>query len=407
MKTRNLLSIALAVCTLTLFGCGGGGGGGTGGVTPAATTITGVASKGIFVNGKVKVFAVNVDGAKGTLLETAEIGSNGSYSATIGSYVGAVITEASGDYKDEATGGAIKTVSETAPLRAAVEKVEGETKIAITPLTEIAVKKLEDPTTKKIAVTAVEATNKLVAEVFHVADIINTMPVDATATTATEAKPEQKEYALALAAVSQMMQTSGQDLTTVVTQVTNAITVTVTETGTSATIATETAKTFQTALTDFASDTTKNKTGINDVTSTNLVNVGGGTATLKLKTQGSVSALNGVQATVTLPAGVTLKAENGVPLAGVVTVSGAAPADSMLSARYVPPAGTEPAKLVIGLINSKNDGFGLGEFVTVKCDVAPGGTVSSASFTSASFSNFKAVDGFGVALPVTFAAEVI
>lgn len=405
MKNGHIFSLVLAICVLTLAGCGGGGGGGSSASPAATTTISGVASKGMFKSGKVKVYAVNADGTKGNLLTTGDISPDGTYTVVV-EYTGPVLIEAYGDYMDEATL-QIKTVPEQTPLRAALEKVEGEVKVAVTPLTEIAVKKLEDPTNKKIAVTNIEETNTLISQVFHVADIINTIPVDPTAAAPAGAKQEQKEYALALAAISEMLATpanNGKSLDSVITEVEDAIVVDSSSPASTPTISTQTAIAFQEALQTFVADQDKNKTGITDATATSLVNVGGSTATIKLKTTGSGS-MNGIQVSVTLPAGVTVKAESGKPLSGLVSASGAVSGGSLLETRYVP-ASANPGQLIIAL--ASKDSFGAGEFATIKCDVAPGVTISSSSFTPASYTNSKVVDGTGAPVSnMSYTAEVL
>lgn len=397
MKIRYLSHLIVAVSLFALYGCPTH--------TPPSnppetvTTIRGVVSKGIFVNGKVRVYALNTDGSVGTLLQTVGINPDGTYAAFIVSYKGPVIVAASGDYKDEATG-AIKTVPEDQPLRAAVQHAEGEVKVAVTTLTEMAVKKVEDPASKIIAVSSISSTNTLIADVFHVADILSTMPVDVTVPIPVDPAADQlivqkqKEYALALAAISQMMATEQKDLLTIITDLKNSIT------DADASLLTGAALDFQTALQTFASDPNKNMSGITDVTSTNLVNVGGSTATIKLKTIGSGTTLNGIQVTLTLPSGVTVKAENGKPLTGLVTASGVIPDNSLVVARYLPgDRGTlpiMPAQLIVAVENSTS--FGAGEFITIKCDVAPGVSISNASFDSANFTDYKPVDGFGVSI---------
>jgi hypothetical protein len=219
MKIRNFLSCLLTMFALALFGCGGGSGGDND-APIASTTINGVASKGMFVSGTVKFFALNNEGLKGTLLATAPIEAGGTYTAVI-AHEGPVLAEASGEYKDEATG-EIKTVAETSPLRAAIRNAAGEVTVAITPLTEIAVKKIADPVSGKINVTSIDAMNKHIADLFHLADITGTLPVDATADDSASATDERQKYALVLAAISQMT-ASGSSLDQVLTQLHDAI----------------------------------------------------------------------------------------------------------------------------------------------------------------------------------------
>jgi len=222
MKNVQLHFLFLAICLLALAGCGGG----SKSTSPTTTSVSGVASKGLFISGSVKISALKDDGSKGNLLDTATIHEDGTYQANIGSYAGAVIAEASGHYMDEATG-ISSEVPEGTPLRAVLQNATGDARLAITPLTEIAVKKLEDPASGKIALSSIAAMNKLIAEAFHVADIVGILPADATApATATDATTVQKEYALILAALSQMMAdpaNAGKSLDQVISRVNDAM----------------------------------------------------------------------------------------------------------------------------------------------------------------------------------------
>ena len=389
MRTRYLRNLIPIICLLTLFGCGGGGGGTAGPTTH--TTVSGVASKGIFTSGQVKVYALNADGSKGSLLKVAGINAFGNYSAHLGAYAGPVVTEASGFYTDEATGSTLQ-VTETAPLRAAIQNASGAVKIAITPLTEIAVQKATANGGSKLTVATIDAANSTIAQVFHVADILATVPVDVTSAASATATTDQKEYSLALAAVSQMMQNGGLSLATVVSQVAGGIT----GSGAGAALATATANSFQSALQTIAADPDKNKTGIADVTATPLINIGASTATVRLSTRGGAAVLDGIQVTLTLPAGVTIKAAGSAaspalsPLAGLVVASGLVPAGVAPVAHYTPAGPSQAAQLSLALATSA--GFGVGEFATISCDVAPGVTIDNTSFGAANFSGLKVVD---------------
>lgn len=71
---------------------------------------------------------------------------------------------------------------------------------------------------------------------------------------------------------------------------------------------------------------------------------------------------------------------------GVVTVSGVAAAaggTTINIATYTPATATAPAQVRVVLANSA--GFGLGEFLTINCDIA-GGVPTSADFTVPAFS---------------------
>ncbi|KAF0218304.1 MAG: hypothetical protein FD174_3057 [Geobacteraceae bacterium] len=206
------LTAVLSFLVAAILGCGGGGGGG--GTPAAAVTVSGVASKGPISGGTVKVFAIT-NGAKGAQLGstgTTSTDGNGTYSINIGSYTGPVLIEVTGGtYKDE-TNPSGNPVTLTTTLRAALSNVTGNVSTAVTPLTELAVQKAGS----SLTAATIDSANNLVSSLFQV-DIINTMPVDATVTPSAGVTSAQKDYALALAAISQYMKTNSKDLTTVLT----------------------------------------------------------------------------------------------------------------------------------------------------------------------------------------------
>jgi len=161
-----------------LTACGGGGSSstsGTGGSTGAstATVVSGVASKGLINGGTVTVYALNDGGSIGSsILGTATTAADGTYSIDIGTYNGNVLVEVTnGTYIDEATG--IDTPNAT--LRAALTGATGNVTVAVTPMTELAVKKAGTALTK----SAIEDANSIISAMAGV-DIIGTIPADAT-----------------------------------------------------------------------------------------------------------------------------------------------------------------------------------------------------------------------------------
>ena len=114
-------------------------------------------------------------------------------------------------------------------------------------------------------------------------------------------------------------------------------------------------------------------------------------AVLKIATQGALAngtLINGIEVTVVLPAGVTVKSTTNPPEtdSGVVVSSGAG-ANSEVKTNYG--AGT------VGIFLANATAFGAGEFVTVNCDIATGSHPAAADFT---VSNFKAKDLNGAAI---------
>lgn len=369
MKIRILFGMIFSVALITLSGCGGGGGGTP---TPAApTVVSGVASKGQFVSGKVDIFGVDsVTSGKGTLLKTTSLDALGNYSADISPYTGPLLIEVSGSYKDEATGTTV-TLATATPLRVAISNAAGNVSAMVTPLTEMAVKKMNNVFTK----TAVDTINANIAAAFKVEDITKTKPVDATDATANAtATAAQKNQGLVLAAVSQMVKNSGNTLDKVLTDMATDIS--------GSTLADTSIAGFKTALFDFMSDTAKNNTGITNIT-TVPVNIGSfKIAHLKISTAGLVAPakIGGIDFTFNLPAGVTLTKDaiTNQVTSGIVVVSGVAAA-----------AGTTSISLstlnaqALRTVLANAQGFDAGEFVNISCTIPAGNTATAANFTTA------------------------
>ena len=219
---RFLLFVAIpGLFALVVAGCSGGGGhgddGGDGGVS--TSTVSGVASKGPIKGGIVSAYMI-VDGQKGDFLGSATTSStDGSYSIDIGSYTGPVLVEIEGGtYTDEATGNEIDS---TMPLRAAIANAAGEVTVAVTPLTELAVRKAEPG---GLTPDKIDSSNKLISQLLGgdgTQDLITqTLPVDVTDSTACdEADNDQKEYSLLLAALSQMAQDTSTNIEEIIDEI--------------------------------------------------------------------------------------------------------------------------------------------------------------------------------------------
>lgn len=377
MKILSIVA-AIVICLLTLTACGGGGGG-----TPGSA-ISGVASKGIIRNGTIKVYALNADGSKGELLRETVTDSSGAYRAELGAYKGAVLVEASGSYTDEATG-ATRTITADAPLRAALDNVSGEARVAVTPLTELAVQRGEDPLTHRVTVANIASNNALIAALFKV-DIIGTMPVDPLTANAT-ATQAQKEHALVLAAFASLMQSKGKDLGGVITEFKDAI-------GTDNRITVAVAAQFQSALADFAGSA-GNRTGITDVSSTPLINIGGSTRPLTISVAGTTALISGIDIVVTLPPGVTVKAAADGGVSGSALQTPAPLANVLVAGNYTPPTVSARGRVGLGAISVA--GFAAGDFIILQCDVAPDATPQDSDFKLAAQ---DAIDVNGASLGV-------
>ncbi len=217
LKGLTVFVFLIGLLSFGLYSCGGSGGGGSNSTsnTGGSTTVSGVASKGPIKGGSVKVYKI-VDGKKGDLLGSDNTSNTGSYSIDIGNYTGPVLIEVKGgSYKDEATG---KNIDLMFSLRAAIGDVSGDTKVYVTPLTELAVRKAEPGglTSGKI-----DASNKLISQLLGT-DITKTLPVNVTDKDACDnATDSQKEYGLLLAALSQMSKNTSESIDDVIKEVEN------------------------------------------------------------------------------------------------------------------------------------------------------------------------------------------
>ncbi len=106
-------------------------------------------------------------------------------------------------------------------------------------------------------------------------------------------------------------------------------------------------------------------------------------AVVKLSTFGASTQIAGIDVTIALPGGVTAKATVAPPEtdSGVVLPSGQAAVNSIVEATYSAATGSAPAAVHILLANSNTNGFGIGEFATINCDLASGATPTSSDFT--------------------------
>jgi hypothetical protein len=376
------LSAAAALITLFLAACGGSGGESTENAatdvtsnTTTDTVISGMASKGP-ITGTVNIYSLNSDGSTGSLFTSAKI-DNGTYSANIGKHTGPVLIEVTGNYTDEASG-TTRYITADAPLRAALSDAAGTITVPVTPLTEIAVQKAGTLTT-----SGIDAGNKLVSDIFKF-DILNTQPVAPTSTalSGSSVTQSQRDYTLALAAISQLSETKGEPLSDTLGRVVRSISYT-------SGMDSLTVAQFQTAVTDFIANI-NNKTGISSISATNLSRINGGTtAVFTLAIQGNiaVNAIKGIQFEVVIPAGLTVRsdASSGETFPGIVTALPAvASAQTKIYARYSTVDG------VLYLVIMPNKGLSVGDLATITCDILPGWTMPpSIAFR---VNNVKAVD---------------
>lgn len=366
MKIKILLGMFFSVAAMTLFGCGGGGGGA--GAQP--TVVSGTASKGQFSSGSVQIFAVDqTTGAKAaTPLKTDVLSATGTYSVDISPYTGPVIVEVTGTYKDEVTG---QQVTLAAPLRAAVANAAGSTSAMVTPLTELALKKAGTVLTP----TVITKVNADIATLFKLDNILTTKPVDASDAAAASATAAQKNYALALATIAQIMKSGNSTLVQIMDGLAGEIN-DIKVPGSTATISTAASTSIKVAMFEFMASA-NNKTGLTDAAT---IPFSAGTpqiALLKISTSGTLptgKSIGGIDFTMDLPSGVTVDGD--AASSGAVEVSGVASTGTSISlATFTAP------KLRTMLANA--NGFGTGEFVTVGCNLATGSTFTDAALAAA------------------------
>ncbi|ABQ24966.1 hypothetical protein [Geotalea uraniireducens] len=361
---------------LVITACGGGSS-----PTPVAanTTVSGIASKGPIVNGVVKIYSV-IDGAKSTLLAQTTTDANGNYTANLGSYVGPIIVEASGSYLDEATG-TTKTIPADSPIHAALPLAQGAVNLPVTALTELAYIK----TGGDLTASAISTANTLVSDLFKV-DIIATSPVAPTTEALKTATQAEKDYTLALAAISQMASTTtGASDTDKLNNALSTMGQGISSTG----MTSDTAATVQAALTTFVTTNANNNTGVSDTSTTSLVNIGTLSKSYKLVLQGTSTpgSVTGLQFNISLPAGVTVNVNSltSAVLASSLALSSNPSSSSLLAAKY------SPGSLNIGIVNTS--GFSVGDVATLTCNIPAGVSVPEPSaFT---VTNLKSIDKLG------------
>jgi hypothetical protein len=364
---RTLIGGVASLAALTLLGCGGGGGGGQ--APDGSVAISGVAAKGPINGGDIKVYGVkdgHVDTS--TVLGTGKTASDGSgsYSVTLTSApTGPVVIEVSGgSYTDEASGApnvALKT-----PMRAAVSSVANGAVIAVTPLTHLAFEQVEG--IGALSPVEIDDANTQIGRFFKVDHIIQSLPFDSTRPAPAGASDDQKKYAAILGVISQLVndrkltQTLDDPLGTVLTELEGDL-------ENDGGFSQSTVDTLNAAITRFG-NSGKNSGGLIPAP---LAFTGG---VLQLSTLGALPAntvINGIDCTITLPAGVTVKADpkTGETLPGVVAPSSQAATNSFASGNYDATAGT----LRILVVNVQ-PGFAIGEFAHVEFSGFPAGSAT-------------------------------
>lgn len=372
MKISRLFLTAASLAVLSLFGCGGGGGGAA--PPPTSATITGAVMLGPVSGADVTIYAINANGTvdRSAAIGTGKTAGDGRYSISIPTApTGSILVEATGGtYTDEAS--AKTGVPLTATLHALVASVkavkDGDNKVAVTPLTELAFHQAGGIGGNSLfTVTVINDANAKIGSTFSVDNIITSTPFDPTTTAPAGATADDKRYAAAVGIFSQLVENrKGTDTTQVA--LVKVIQQLEAELETNGGYSSTTLSGLNTAITDF---TPKNKGGTVPAPITFTSGV------LQISTAGTLAAgtvINGIDVTVTLPAGVTVKADAlGEVSTGVLIPSSVAATNSTVSGKYTPASGATLATLRIILLNVQ-PGVTLGEFLHVNFDGFPSGT---------------------------------
>lgn len=371
---RFLLLILASVVLLAQGGCGGGGGGynggGGGGGGGTSTSTSGTAALGLIKNGTVKVYALNADGSQGSLLATASTNGAGQYSASLGSYSGPIIAYAYGSYTDEATGATV-TLTEANALRAALPSASGNVALAVTGLTEIAVRKAGSALTS----SAISSANSLISTVFKV-DVTGVNPVEPTAAAlgAAGVTSAQRNYTLALAAVAQLATTTQG--ATAVEKLSSALNV-LTQ-GIGASMNPATAAAYTQALHVYLQNDGAVNGVVTDQGGSPIITVGSGTGTITLNLSTTATSLRGATLTVNLPPGVTVHAQSDGTVSNGVLGLTSSTGGSLVLGKFTP-SGTGNSTLQVGVISGS--AIPSGSFLIVNADVAAGTVVAKEAFS--------------------------
>ena len=387
MKIHTIIKTILLGTALFLSACGGGGGGAA---AAPDTIIKGVAQAGVFLSGAtVKVYKFD---AAGTLVQLATTPAvvttdgTGNYQANIGPYTGPVVVKVFGTYHDEASNKDI-VLPEASALQAAVPAASGTISIPVTALTDLAVRKADAAGSIK---DNIASANQAVSTLFGF-DIIATTPVAPTALAlgATGVTDNQKKYTTALETLSQYVANSSStpaaptaaDLQNALAQISAAISTSGQVTSPQVALNLQQSATGPTSIA--SNPNTKDAvTAAGAVAQTALASLGtaGNVAgskiqAIKVETTGSISsAIFGVKAVITLPAGATMRTDStGATLPGVVVASGKAVGTNTFVL-----GGVKSGVLTVGLIATHD--VGIGEFATIYCDVLTTSTLTPAAF---------------------------
>jgi hypothetical protein len=383
-RYSRLLALMLLPAMLCFSGCGKNRWKKQTQQPSASTSVSGTASKGPIRSGTIRIYAVYPGGVRGALIHETRTDEQGGYRADISPYAGPIVVEAFGDYLDEATGRTM-TITPDAPLRAASPSATGDVKVAVSPLTELAVRLAADLTP-----AGIEAANLRISEVFGF-DIIDVQPVEPQVSSLFSGYTSQSQidYTLALAGFSQMG--NGSSAGSVLDRWSA-------ELSGGSVLSEALAAAFQDALTKYLdSGNPNNHTGASP-DDTNLRSVGKKTVLVRMEAFSEFAAgntlISGVELTLELPAGATVRHDRatGEVLDASLTIGAAAPVGALLKGKYSSVASVAGTVKIV-LISTAP--FTTGEFSVVSVDAPPATVPVLQNF---SITGLKFVGASGVAL---------
>jgi hypothetical protein len=201
---KPLIRLAAASSLLVLLAACGGGGPVQEPDTDA--TITGAVVKGPVASGKVCAYSI-ADGVQAEQRACSATDDQGRYAIRLlsvnpaGETLVVAATRMTGRYIDEATG---TQRALDATLRSAVRVLPGdEATVMVTPLTELAMRRAET-SPARLQQDSIDQAMTMVATAFDVTDLRQTRPSDPTQASSVQVARGERNYGLALAAVSSL-----------------------------------------------------------------------------------------------------------------------------------------------------------------------------------------------------------
>lgn len=341
---------------------------------PPSTLITGVASAGPINFGLVTAYAIR----SGAVDTTSPLGQeptdpSGNFAVNVGTYEGPVVLRVTGGTFTDESSGAL--VSLKTPLRALISNATttGLNRVAVTPLTELAA--VKTVSAGNITAQAIDDANAEIASFFNLNDIITTLPNVA-------GTGDEKKYAVFLGVFSQFVNNNKKGDETLDDALSRLMAIISDDMGVEGGVSTATMIGINTSISDFESSG-KNTTG---VSATPLIIPTSVSLKLKLSSSTTTTTIGAVDVTVDFPDGITVVADtvSGETGTGVVSITGDAGKGGSSVAKFTAASTGTPAQLHITLINT--NGFGVGDFATIKVDRDPGGSfpTSPAAFSISS-----------------------